>query len=334
MYDVQWTHDDGHSGPCGCCSMDPNQSGSRLAERNSNGRAVIVQDVLLGRLRGCSDGSEVAQRGVTRDGGDDDNDASDALFELANAPEIGYHVVCNVKRKDSTEECEEEGGIIYIHQDVSACGRHTGGIVWETCFLLLEYLSLRVGVGGTDYGADSSSGLGRALEVGAGCGLLGQVLAARGLCRSILLTEAPDVLPNLRANVDRNAALIHKVNGGKATLECCGLDWVESEEGQRRQHPTLHSGSTFDTILGTDVLFAPHLVVPLLDTLRRYSHSRTQIYLCVQVRCPTSHQMFLERSPSRGFALKDLTSELQDHPSCAWGVELECHLFLLMPSDT
>jgi Lysine methyltransferase len=318
--------------------MDPKKSDARPEERNKRRKAVIVQDVLLDRLRRCND-SDVAscwnsgnERGDDDGNGNDDHnnnndDASDALFELANAPELGYRVVRKRKRREE-EEDEEEAGVIYIHQDVSACGRHTGGIVWETCFLLLEYLSLLVT---TDGDENSQKDLGRALEVGAGCGLLGQVLAARGQCHSILLTEAPYVLPNLKANVARNASFIDKVGG--SSLECCGLDWVESEERQRRLHPTVLN-SPFDTILGTDVIFAPHLVGPLLDTLRRFSHPRTQIYLCVQVRCPTSHQMFLDEAPGRGFALTDLTNELQRHPTCAWGADLECRLFLLTRSET
>jgi Lysine methyltransferase len=316
--------------------MDPKKSDARPEESNKRRKAVIVQDVLLDRLRRCNGtdvaswNSEDAERGAD-DGNDDhnnNNDASDALFELANAPELGYRVVRKINRREE-EEDEGEAGVIYIHQDVSACGRHTGGIVWETCFLLLEYLSLPVTSDGGD--ENSQKDLGRSLEVGAGCGLLGQVLAARGQCHSILLTEAPDVLPNLKANVARNASFIDKVGG--SSLECCGLDWVESEESQRRRHPTLLT-SAFDTILGTDVIFAPHLVGPLLDTLWRFSHPRTQIYLCVQVRCPTSHQMFLDEAPGRGFALTDLTNELQRHPTCAWGADLECHLFLLTRSET
>jgi hypothetical protein len=313
------------------------------------GEAVIVQDILS-----CLD-SPARQRPVRRDpklpanrrsnsldisfdGPDDDegaissNDAghvSESLFELANASEIGYRV-----RRDNGEGREDLGEdgeeILIIHQDASACGRHTGGIVWETCYALLEYLSASLK-------GQESGVLGRVLEVGAGCGLLGQALAARGLARSVVMTEVDAVLPNLRANAARNAAAMRNISkgaggdaAGSGLLGCCRLDWLDPACVQQSLEPRLLS-SRFDTILGTDVIFAPDLVDPLLETCRTYSHPTTQIYLCVQIRCPESHRMFLERAPSYGFRLQDFTQKLCCFPSCSWAMYLECRLLLLTP---
>lgn len=107
-----------------------------------------------------------------------------------------------------------------------------------------------------------------------------------------------------------------------------------------QQQPQEEHQSTrkyYDTILGTDVLFAPHLVEPLLKTMHALSHAHTKIYLCLQIRCPTSHQKLLDMCSSennnnnRLFDLEDITNELMELPSCKWGIELECYLFRLTP---
>jgi methylase of polypeptide subunit release factors len=114
-----------------------------------------------------------------------EKDVSLAFFELANAPTIAY-------RLPSKQQ-------IVLQQDVTACGEHTGGIVWETSFLLLDYLLQLKSTSKEQY-----QSLGRTLEVGAGCGLLGQVLAAANCSSEMIVTETEQVLVNLQANLDRN----------------------------------------------------------------------------------------------------------------------------------
>jgi len=230
---------------------------------------------------------------------EEDQDVSLAFFELANAPEIGYRL-------------PDSDSIICIRQDVSACGKHTGGIVWETSYLLLNYL------------VEAKQTLGKILEVGAGCGLLGLVLAALG--DNVVMTETREVLVNLQSNLERNRSLLARANA----VRSCYLDWTKYEEDAVANHLESHS---FDTILGTDVIFSPALVEPLLYTLQYMSHSKTTIYLCVQVRCATSHQMFLDKAASYNFAIQEITDHLDDMPSVKWSQDLECHLFRLQRED-
>lgn len=236
----------------------------------------------------------------------DAEELSLAFFELANVPVVGYRLAIHQQRKG------KKAMIVTVQQDSSACGNHTGGIVWETSYLLLNYLLDR----------NRSTKLGRVLEVGAGCGLLGQVLATSGWCKQVVLTETKEVLSNLEANLVRN-------NGGsrqrthKPTAQ--QLDWLHYKN-DAVQNLQEHS---FDTIVGTDVVFAPALVEPLLETLRFMAHQDTVVYLCLQIRCEDSHHLLLDKAAHYGWQLQDISHELATRPDCAWGLSMECHLLKL-----
>jgi predicted nicotinamide N-methyase len=205
---------------------------------------------------------------------------------------------------------------IVIKQDIKACGEHTGGIVWETAYLLLQYLRNR----GTP--------LGKTLEVGAGCGMLGQVLAAYGLVESMIMTETAPVMPNLIANVERNrkgmANLWKAKNHTQTRLEAHTLDWNHYEEDCLTSQIPPHS---MDTILGTDVIFTTKLVEPLLQTLRYLSHEKSEILLCVQERCKDSHKLLLEKAREYDLLVENISDHVTVLPNCEWGADMECRVF-------
>ena len=70
----------------------------------------------------------------------EDRDAaiSNAFFEFANAKRIQYR------------------NVLTFDQDTKACNVHTGGIIWETSYILLEHLK------------QEQQRLGRCVELGAG----------------------------------------------------------------------------------------------------------------------------------------------------------------------
>ena len=234
-----------------------------------------------------------------------------AFFELANVPMVGYRVEPSlVKRsKKKKQKKKKRAKTINIHQDISACGNHTGGIVWETSYLLINYLLTK------------QKKLGNVLEVGAGCGLLGQVLAFSGYCKRVVLTEIEEAMSNLEANRERNQNLFKRTHVSTRRLDWCQY---KRDAGQDLEP---HS---FDTIVGTDVIFTPSLVKPLLATLQYMAHEKTKVYLCLQIRCEDSHKLFLATASDYNWKVKDESKkELGTTPECSWGLQMDCHLLKL-----
>jgi predicted nicotinamide N-methyase len=264
---------------------------------------------------------------------DKENEIALVFFELANADSVGYEIH-DTERDDHKNGSSDDNSredkdtdrakiempsiamTIVIKQDVKACGEHTGGIVWETAYLLLQYLRNR----GTP--------LGKTLEVGAGCGMLGQVLVAYGLVESIVMTETEPVMPNLIANVERNRkgmANLWKVkNHNQPRLEAYTLDWNHYKEDCLKSQIRPHS---MDTILGTDVIFTTKLVEPLLQTLRYLTHEKSEILLCVQERCKDSHKLLLEKAREYDFLVENISDHVTLLPNCEWGADMECRVF-------
>jgi Lysine methyltransferase len=252
-----------------------------------------------------------------------EEDLSLAFFELANAATVGYRLY--EEEEVELGGSETRGGenttdsigqskkdlstntpiVVTVQQDVTACGNHTGGIVWETSYLLISYMLYTQNI--------RQSSWGRVLEVGAGCGLLGLTLFASNACDEVILTETEEVFTHLQANLERFSqqskdtstmqSLVSRPNMHRCQAQI--LDWrwkkkklvslnLASSSSRRQQQPY------FDTIVGTDVIFSPTLVSPLLRTLRDVSNDQTIVYL--------SH-------------------ELENIPQCSWGRQLECHLY-------
>lgn len=241
---------------------------------------------------------------------DKNEDVSLVFFELANAKYIKYRFeklntdnAISANERDGAKK-EAPNDCIVVKQDVTACGEHTGGIVWETAYLLLNFLRTE------------NKRLKNTLELGAGCGIVGQALNACGISKSVILTEIGQVMPNLLANVERN-----KMHDEKSSLEAHTLDWNSCESDCTNAKIAPHS---MDTLVGTDVVFSTRLVEPLLQTMSYLAHSKTKAYLCLQERCKDSHQLLLDKAKDYGFQIDDISDYVTSLPSCEWGKELDC----------
>ena len=284
--------------------VDPAENNDDVASN-----CLIFQEVMQPiwdhpNVSGSSDASQ------NKDEIDADTEISNTMFELANSPLVGFRVnatkVIDPNNAEAPSSCT-----IVVKQDINACNHHTGGIVWETAYLLLQYLQTK-------------NNLGITLEVGAGCGMLGQVLAAQRLCKTVIMTEHKDVLPNLTSNWKRNTARLSSLHS--SPVHICELDWEECEQDVQLSKDILKPHSC-DTIVGTDVVFSPKLVEPLWKTLQLMSHPKTNIYLCLQERCAASHKLLLEKASVYGFDMEDISTQFDKIPSCRWGSSLECKLF-------
>lgn len=91
----------------------------------------------------------------------------------------------------------------------------------------------------------------RVLELGAGLGLCGIVLQQRLPDAYVCITDGDtDVLPHLRQNAKG--------------IECRQLLWGRVTAEQFRQ---VHG--TFDCVIASDILYSPHIVEPLWETIER-----------------------------------------------------------------
>jgi len=236
-------------------------------------------------------------------------DPADIFFKLANVSMVGF-------RLDHRDKS------ILVHQHTSAQS-HTGGIVWEASYLLAYYLYLKY----KDSTSLKSKPLGKLLEVGSGCGMLGLVLAAFNLCNLAVLTETTAVIDNLHRNVCLNIQ-----RGIVSADQICSLslrwDRYKEDISENKQILTPHS---FDTIVGTDVIFSIAFVKPLLKTLRKLSHTTSTILLCVPIRCEDAYNLFLLKAHHYDLDYTDITQELYD--LCPWGSSLECKLLQLTKTN-
>jgi hypothetical protein len=145
-------------------------------------------------------------------------------------------------------------------------------------------------------------------------GFLGQCLASEGCCKAVVQTETDAVLIHLARTLKFNGKALDERD-----VAAHLLDWTNCDAEIAKL-----SVQTYDTILATDVLFAPDLVEPLLKTAAKVSKESTVWFLCVQKRCSRSHDAFLRRAPEFGFCVEDLSHSLDE-----WGKAVDCVLLRL-----
>lgn len=218
------------------------------------------------------------------------DDSATALFELANAT----HVVFRVGGRELT-----------IQQDPGVVG--TGGCVWETAYLMAQWLQPRLAE------LQREDRPLRCLEVGAGCGLLGVALAHAGC--DVLLTEQESAMANLSANVAANAP--PKASGG--VCAAAPLSWLDDCELE-----AVAARGPWQVLIGTDVVYKAELVRPLLRTLWRCASGETKCWLCLQERDADAHAMLLRLAPCFFRRVAPVPLE-----GLSFSEELECFLLSL-----
>ena len=223
----------------------------------------VIADAVTGVPPGDARGEPGAEPGAVAEG----------FFDLANADVVRYAV-------GGDDE-------LVVEQDQSlhdSCG----GIVWESAFCLAQLLQRD--------GGKRVRGK-RVVELGAGAGLLGMSAAKLG-AESVLLTDHPSAMPLLRRNVARNFPNPDDTDTDTARVSCLPLDWLDANHlsAVLGTFPKQENRG-FNVALAADVVFAKHLVSPMLACVaaamaRAQDPRRATAYVCLQERCAEAFDEF------------------------------------------
>jgi predicted nicotinamide N-methyase len=137
----------------------------------------------------------------------------------------------------------------------------------------------------------------RVLELGAGTGLVG-ISAACAWQAHVLLTDLPEIIPNLQGNLDLSKELV-RAHGGN--VEARALDWtdktiVPSTEDEK-----------FMLVLAADPIYSPDHPQILVETVRRWISWNPQARFLVEL--PLRDRYDGEREQLRK-QLRDMDFEL------------------------
>lgn len=130
------------------------------------------------------------------------------------------------------------------------------------------------------------------LELGAGTGLVG-LAAAAIFSRHTILTDLPEIVPNLEANARTNALLLSSFD---AQVDVAVLDWAEPSSLSDDQLQERGSGA-FDLILAADPVYGPEH--PRLLTQAIAYHLSRSSTARVVVEMPLREAYSLERDSFR-----------------------------------
>ncbi|VAI00271.1 unnamed protein product [Triticum turgidum subsp. durum] len=175
------------------------------------------------------------------------------------------------------------GRRISLHQQPSSfrgASGVTGAVVWDSAVVLAKFLEHAA-----DAGLLSVRGA-RAVDLGAGCGLVSAVAALLGA--RVVATDLPDRVRLLRKNLEENvgaegsAAVAELVWGDGYELDPELLLWL----GAEAEPPEL--------VLGSDVVYSEEAVGDLLATLCRLAGPRTTVLLAGELRNDVVVECFLD----------------------------------------
>ncbi|OVA06954.1 Nicotinamide N-methyltransferase-like [Macleaya cordata] len=163
--------------------------------------------------------------------------------------------------------------------------KHLGTTVWDASMVFVKFLERNCRKG--RFCPSKLKGK-RVIELGAGCGVAGFGMALLGC--DVVTTDQIEVLPLLMRNVERNTSRILQTSPDSASfgsIQVAELDWGNEKHIEAVDPP-------FDYIIGTDVVYAEHLLEPLLQTIFALSGPKTTILLGYEIRSTVVHEQMLQ----------------------------------------
>ncbi|KAH7691976.1 Lysine methyltransferase protein [Dioscorea alata] len=206
----------------------------------------------------------------------------------------------------STVVVEVLGHRLHISQDPNS--KHLGTTVWDASMVFVKFLEKNSRKG--RFCPSKLKGK-RAIELGAGCGLAGLGMALLGC--DVVSTDQVEVLPLLMRNVQRNMSWIMQANPSESVgaVEVVELDWGNKDHIRSVCPP-------FDYIIATDVVYAEHLLDPLVETILALAGPRTTILIGYEIRSNTVHEQ-MTNMWKNNFEVKTIPKAKMDlkyrHPS-------------------
>ncbi|MBA0867725.1 hypothetical protein Goshw_003350 [Gossypium schwendimanii] len=186
------------------------------------------------------------------------------------------------------------GHQLHFSQDPNS--KHLGTTVWDTSMVFAKFLEKNCRKG--RFCPSKLKGK-RVIELGAGCGVAGFGMALLGC--DVVSTDQIEVVPLLKRNVERNTSRILQMSSCSGALfsviymiildsfgsiKVAELDWGNEDHIKA-------VGPPFDYVIGTDVVYAEHLVGPLLQTIIALSGPKTTIMLGHEIRSTSVHEQML-----------------------------------------
>ncbi|EOY30149.1 S-adenosyl-L-methionine-dependent methyltransferases superfamily protein, putative isoform 1 [Theobroma cacao] len=163
--------------------------------------------------------------------------------------------------------------------------KHLGTTVWDSSMVFAKFLEKNCRKG--RFCPSKLKGR-RVIELGAGCGVAGFGMALLGC--DVVSTDQIEVVSLLRRNIERNTSRIMQMNSNSdsfGSIRVAELDWGNEDHIKAVALP-------FDYIIGTDVVYAEHLLGPLLKTILALSGPKTTIMLGHEIRCTSVHEQMLQ----------------------------------------
>lgn len=205
-----------------------------------------------------------------------------------------------------TMTMEVLGHELRFYQDPNS--KHLGTTVWDASLVFVKFLEKNCRKG--KFSPSKLKGK-RVIELGAGCGLAGFGMALLGC--DVVATDQREVLPILTRNIERNTPSLAQMNPSDSfgSIRAAELDWGNEDHIKA-------VGPPFDFIIGTDVVYAEHLLEPLLKTIHALAGPKTTIMLGYEIRSTNVHEQMLEMW-KKNFEVKTVSQSKMDsqyqHPS-------------------
>lgn len=103
---------------------------------------------------------------------------------------------------------------------------------------------------------------------------------------NVTASDQLSILPILTDNLRRNT------NDAQKSIEVKVIDWLHDWHGEGKV-------DEYDTIIMSDVIYAPDLLTGLIDTMSHFSDIKTVIYIAQEIRVPELIETFLEMARKR-----------------------------------